>query len=188
METIELKLDEDNELAFSVIIEGTKGEPARVRFIIEDSDMSVGFPGRVDEAGEVKVDVPSLKKMMNEGTYRGKLEVIAEERFFEPLTFNVDLKQALKVEASISTGKKSSSGISVIAKPKIVAKSTIVEKSETPEIKQPEIPKPPVKQPVVKSQERKAVDSRPDISSLAKKYNISESEVRGFIKSLIGKK
>jgi len=185
METIELKLDEDNELAFSVIIEGTKGEPAKVRFVIEDSDMSIGFPGRVDEAGEVRVDVPSLKKMMNEGTYRGKLEVIAEERFFEPLTFNVDLKQALKVEASISTGKKSSSGISVIAKPKVVAKPTIVEKSEPVIVEKP-APEVSVKEPVRKQQ--KTISNRPDISSLAEKYNISESEVRGFIKSLIGKK
>jgi hypothetical protein len=176
METIELKLDEDNELAFSVIIEGTKGEPAKVRFVIEDSDMSIGFPGRVDEVGEVKVSVPSMKKMMNEGTYRGKLEVIAEERFFEPLTFNVDLKQALKVEASISAGRKPSSGISVIAKPKVIAKPVIVEKSE------PVVVKPPVRK------QQKTISGRPDISGLAKKYNISESEVRGFIKSLIGKK
>lgn len=179
MDTIELKLDEDNELAFSVVIEGTRGEPAKVRFIIEDSDMSLAFPGKADSYGEVKVDVPSLKKMMKEGTYRGKLEVIAEERFFEPLKFNVDLKQGLKVEATISNESKRSSGITVSAKPMVVATT----------------------KPAVKAQPKKKVEEKKELpdsgsqsktkaltSKLADKYNISESEVRKYIKDLLAKK
>jgi len=179
MDTIELKLDEDNELSFSVVIEGTRGEPAKVRFIIEDNDMSLAFPGKADSHGEVKVDVPSLKKMMNEGTYKGKLEVIAEERFFEPLKFNVDLKQGLKVEAAISTDKKRSSGVTVSAKTSIksVVKPAVTAQSKK-QIKETKKNKKPVKQEQVSTV----------TSKIAEKYNITESEVRKYIKDILAKK
>lgn len=173
MDTIELKLDEDNELSFSVVIEGTRGEPAKVRFVIEDNNMSVAFPGHTDSSGEVKVDVPSLKKIMSEGTYKGKLEVIAEDRFFEPLKFNVDLKQSLKVEATISTDKKKvSSGISVIAKSTV---KTLPKKSIKVENKNQVDKKKPLK------------DITSNLSKLAEKYNVSESDVRHFVRDFLKK-
>jgi hypothetical protein len=182
METIELKLDEDNELAFSVVIEGTRGEPAKIRFVIEDNDMSIAFPGHSTSSGEVKIDVPSLKKMMSEGTYKGKLEVIAEERFFEPLKFNVDLKQSLKIEAAIMTKDKStrSGGVTISAKPivKNTSKNVIVEKTDSPK------PRHPTKTKVTKN---KNINISESMSKIAEKYDITESQVREYIKDILKK-
>ena len=103
METIELKLDEQNDLSFKVVVEGSKENSVKVRLVLEDKEMSLSFPGYAGENGTVSVDVPPLKNILAEGIYGAKLEIITEERFFEPLAFNVDLKNSIQIsEASIS--------------------------------------------------------------------------------------
>jgi len=103
METIELKLDESNDLTFKVVVQGAREADTSVRFVLEGRGMEYTLPGKHLGAGEINVQVPSLRKVLDEGTYKGRLEVIADDRYFVPLQVNVDLKEALKVQAAVVT-------------------------------------------------------------------------------------
>lgn len=124
METIELKLDEQNELIFKVVVEGAKDSDTKIRLVLEDTDMSFTFPASNLGNGEVRVDMPPMKKMLSEGTYGAKLEVVAEDRFFEPLKFNVDLRNGIQVAVAsvvqVNEGKKKQRPIEVNASASLV--------------------------------------------------------------------
>lgn len=121
MDTIELKLDEGNELEFQVVVEGASGI-SRVRLVIEDKALALSFDGSTNSSGNVAVSLPSLKQHLSEGVYPAKLEVIAENRYFEPLAFSVDLRETVKVtsasvltvnESRVKTATKPSAPIAV---------------------------------------------------------------------------
>lgn len=147
METIDLKLDEQNDLVFKVVVEGT-GAPASVRMIVEDNDVSYTFSGHASGNDEVSVSLPPLKKKLEEGTYRAKLEVIADERFFTPLEFNARFKQTVKIaEASVSlvnestpaqtktvTSSKPRASASIVAAPIVVNKEPVKEAAKKEEL------------------------------------------------------
>jgi len=122
METIDLKLDEQNELTFKVVVEGMNGGTAKVRFSLTKGDMSFTFPGNGTGDGEVSVKIPALKSFLSEGMYDGRLEIIADDRYFEPLHVNVDMKTSIKIlEATFkkttteSVAKKTTESVAVKA-------------------------------------------------------------------------
>ena len=122
---IELKLDEDNEVLFRVAVEGTK-EPASVRFVCENGDVSYMFKGTSgEEPGEVKINVPPMQKQLAEGTYSSRLEVLIENKYFSPIQLNVRFKKGVSVvaEAVVSPPKKMISEIRVAASPVVVKKA-----------------------------------------------------------------
>ena len=99
MDTIELHLDNDNELLFKVVVEGTSQGTAKCRLMLEKNDYSYVFNGTLDESGEVSVSIPTMKNSLKEGSYQAHLEVLVDDRIFVPLTFNANFKQSLKVQA-----------------------------------------------------------------------------------------
>jgi hypothetical protein len=104
-DSIELKLDENNQLFFKVQIEGTSTGPVTVRLVCEADTLDYTFRGEYTSAGEVVVDVPALgsTKMIKEGkSYPAKLEVMIENRYFVPLKFDVIFKESLKVFAEVA--------------------------------------------------------------------------------------
>lgn len=105
METIEIKLDEDNEVFFNVQVEGTSTGAVNVRMVCESDDFSAVFPGSYTGDGEVKVVVPEMKKngsFRENKDYLAHLEVMVENRYFIPLKFGVKFKESLKVFAEVS--------------------------------------------------------------------------------------
>ena len=103
MDTIDLHLDNDNELMFKVVVEGSRPADSVCRLMLEGGDFSYAFSGNVSEEGEVSVVIPTLKKSLTEGTYKAKLEVLVDDRIFMPLEFNANFKQSLKVTAEAIT-------------------------------------------------------------------------------------
>jgi len=103
MEPVILHLDEDNELSFKVTVEGTENEEVGCRLIIENSSYNLSFKGTMLPDGEVFVVIPTLGKILKEGTYASRLEVIVDDRLFIPLTLDTRFKQALKVTAEAVT-------------------------------------------------------------------------------------
>ena len=99
MENIDLMLDEDNELKFSVSIQGTRPGDAYCRYTIEGTDMSYTMDGSVGDDGNVTVRIPSMKKILKEGTYDTRLEVYVDDRYFVPLKLRADFKNSIKVMA-----------------------------------------------------------------------------------------
>ena len=100
MADFEIHLDEENEFRFSVTTEGTDATAeVHSRMVIDEGRMSISFPGTNTGDGEVSVTVPPLAKIMTEGVYPTRLEVIVDDRIFIPIEMEASFKQSMKVMA-----------------------------------------------------------------------------------------
>lgn len=117
MSTISLMIDEENELTFQVQIEGTRPGEAKCRLMIESKDMSLIFGGN-STGDEVSVTLPPLDHILKEGTYDMTLEVVVDDRFFEPLKLQGAFEKRLKVTAE---------AVTVRSKPKVRTSASLVE-------------------------------------------------------------
>ena len=107
MSSIDLSLDNNNEITFQVNIEGSSPAHPSCRFLIEGHEMSFAFPGEIERDGTVNVTVPPLEKVLREGTYNSGLEVIVDDRVFVPLELEVSFEKSVKVTAEAVSRKKS---------------------------------------------------------------------------------
>ena len=117
MSTIELMIDEENELTFQVQIEGTRPGKSKCRLMIESKEMMLAFEGQ-SNGDEVIVSMPPLDHVIKEGTYDMTLEVFVDDRFFEPLKLQGAFEKRLKVTAE---------AVTVRAKPKVKTSASLVE-------------------------------------------------------------
>jgi len=106
MEKIDLDLDNENEMTFNVVIEGTRpGEPL-CRLMIENEDMSFSMQGDFLPNNEVSIVIPPLKGMLKEGSYDSYLEVLVDDRVFIPLEMQINFEESVKVMAETVKRKK----------------------------------------------------------------------------------
>ncbi len=125
MTAIDLMIDEENELTFQVQIEGTRPGTAKCRLMLESKDMSLAFEGQ-STGEEVSVTLPPLDHILKEGNYDMTLEVVVDDRFFEPLKLQGTFEKRLKVTAE---------SVTVRTKPKVKTSASLVEvkkKNERP--------------------------------------------------------
>lgn len=98
-ETVTLDMEEANELAFKIKVEGANS-PAKVRLICESNDVAYMFSGRgTSEEGVVQFVIPQMKDKIEEGTYSARVEVLIENRYFSPVQFQLNFKKPVKVFA-----------------------------------------------------------------------------------------
>ena len=119
-ETVELDLEESNDLTFKIKMEGAATSPAKVRLVCEGSDFAYMFNGYgTGEDEVVQFTLPRMDKKITEGTYNARVEVLVDNRYFAPLQFQINFKKTLSVVAeSIQVVRKpSSSDIKVTASP-----------------------------------------------------------------------
>tara|TARA_R100000005_G_C4807866_1_gene95912 strand:- start:18 stop:509 length:492 start_codon:yes stop_codon:yes gene_type:complete len=117
MSTIELMIDEENELTFQVQVEGTRPGTAKCRLMLESKNMMLAFEGQ-STGDEVAVTLPPLDHIIKEGTYDMTLEVVVDDRFFEPLKLQGAFEKRLKVTAE---------AVTVRAKPRVRTSASLVE-------------------------------------------------------------
>ena len=117
MTAIDLMIDEENELTFQVQIEGTRPGTAKCRLMLESKDMSLAFEGQ-STGEEVSVTLPPLDHILKEGNYDMTLEVVVDDRFFEPLKLQGTFEKRLKVTAE---------SVTVRTKPKVKTSASLVE-------------------------------------------------------------
>lgn len=124
MSMIDLMIDEENELTFQVQIEGTRPGQARCRLMLESHEMTLGFDGS-SSGNEVTVILPPLDHVLKEGKYDMTLEVVVDDRYFEPLKIQGSFEKRLQVTAE---------SVVVKTKPRIKTSASLVEvkKSESP--------------------------------------------------------
>ena len=104
MSNFELFIDDDNEVKFDVVIEGTDSGSVSSRLILEArSGFELGFDSERISSGEIFFVVPSLKGIVSEGSVPARLEVFIDDRRFIPLDLTVSLKKSVKVEAAVRT-------------------------------------------------------------------------------------
>lgn len=117
MSTIDLMIDEENELTFQVQIEGTRPGTAKCRLMLESNSMMLAFEGQ-SSGDEVSVTLPPLDHIIKEGTYDMTLEVVVDDRFFEPLKLQGAFEKRLRVTAE---------AVTVRSKPKVRTSASLVE-------------------------------------------------------------
>ena len=82
-------------------LEGAELNEAKSRLVVESSKFNLLFEGTIDKNGQCEIPIKKLKNVLTEndkGTM--KLEVIADDTYFEPWTsdFSVDVSKKIKVE------------------------------------------------------------------------------------------
>ena len=166
MDRIDLDLDNENEMTFNVVIEGTRpGEPL-CRLMIENEDMSFSMQGDFLPNNEVSIVVPPLKGILKEGHYDSYLEVLVDDRVFIPLEMKINFEQSVKVMAETVSRKKrkpvtaSASLISASVKQKNEGRKVITQEEE--EVEDSIVKKHPAKK---RRDERKVVTGN-DIESM----------------------
>ena len=97
-ETIDLDIDECNDLAFKIKLEGAATSPAKVRLVCEGEKFSYMFNGYgTGEEEVVQFTLPQMSSTLHEGTYNARVEVLVENRYFTPLQFQINFKKSVKV-------------------------------------------------------------------------------------------
>jgi hypothetical protein len=182
VEVIELNLDKENDLQFRVVVEGAGARS--VRLLIESEGMNLSFPGRMN-GDIVDVTVPPIKSVLGEGKYTAALEVIAEDRFFEPLRFEVDLSESIKIhEASIIRVNESKVGEHASTEPKPSkqgAKASIISVSGT----KPEANKRLHETPKPTSNKRAPIKPAPSGHGRSNTKPDSDANVRKLIRRIM---
>ena len=95
-DSIDLKLDEENELVFEVSIQGEGVTRPIYRLVCEANCMSLAFNGEAS-GNQVRVVVPALDKQLSEGVRSAHLEVIADNRIFVPIQLSMNFSVSTKV-------------------------------------------------------------------------------------------
>tara|TARA_R110000822_G_scaffold162809_2_gene303140 strand:+ start:276 stop:776 length:501 start_codon:yes stop_codon:yes gene_type:complete len=160
MSTIDLMIDEENELTFQVQIEGTRPGTSRCRLMLESEDMTLAFEGQ-STGDEVSVTLPPLTHVLKEGTYDMTLEVVVDDRFFEPLKLKGSFEKRLKVTAE---------SVTVRTRPKVKTSASLVEVKKNNQH--------------VKLQVSNNTRSTIKESTSKNKENISDKDILNLIKSL----
>ena len=181
MQQISLDLDKENELIFKISIEGTKPAHSRSRFLLESSDYSLVFPASSFSNGEVSVVIPTLEKVLSEGNYSGTLEVIVDDRVFEPIKIDTEFKKSLKVVAESVVKKREETTVSVES-------DVIVNKSRASVERKQLIQESPTRKTVQRPQQRNRKHPKKLIKSRAEEpISITESRDKKSPESIVRK-
>lgn len=127
LETIDLDMEESNELLFKVQIQGADPAPAKVRMVCEGGELGFVFNGKAGPEGLVQFNLPVMKDRLREGVYQARVEVLIENRYFAPVQFQVNFKRTVKVvaEAVTLSPRKVAPEIKVTAAPVVQKKPEV---------------------------------------------------------------
>ena len=174
MSSINLMIDEENELTFQVQIEGTRPGEAKCRLMLEIDDMSLAFSGR-SNGEEVEVILPPLDHVLKEGSYDMTLEVMVDDRYFEPLKIQGDFEKRLKVTAE---------SVRVKTKPRVTTSASLVEVKR----KESEAPKVRVRNnSVIKEQKKIESPIKPRKKKGNEAKTLTDKDIMALINKLAGK-
>ena len=90
-------------------LEGASLSKSSARLVVETSDYSLLFKGKINSNGKCEIPIRKLKGLIDENTKGNiRLEVIAEDTFFTPWEsdFEVDVSKKVTVEVKSQTTKK----------------------------------------------------------------------------------
>jgi len=96
-----LYTDKKEDFECTIKLEGASLKDAKSRMIIKSDDLNLMFEGTIDKNGKCKIPINRMKGLLSEQvTGIMKLEVIAEDTYFQPWEsrFTVDAKKKLTVE------------------------------------------------------------------------------------------
>ena len=129
-----LYTDKANKFNCNIEIEGTSLAKSKVRLVIETDEMSYMFNGSIENTGVCEVNIPKTKHCLPEGTKGNmRLEVIADDVYFEPWSSDFSVKTNKKVNVVVAeqVDEKPKLKVQVFQQPKETPKPTIVERKVT---------------------------------------------------------
>ena len=96
-----LYTDKQENFECQIYLEGTSLSKAKARLVVESNNLNLMFNGKIDKDGKCQIPIKKLRGFLEEND-RGniKLEVIAEDTYFQPWQseFTVDTAKKIKVE------------------------------------------------------------------------------------------
>jgi len=153
-----LYTDKPNKFNCNIEIEGTSLAKSQVRLVVETDEMSYMFKGRIENNGLCEVSIPKTKHFLPEGSNGNmRLEVIADDVYFEPWSSDFTVKTNKKVNVVVTE--------QVEDKPRM--KVQVIEQKE-------EV----VKKPIVTETKK-----RPVVQTSKNQVNFTKEE---FLKKLLG--
>jgi hypothetical protein len=187
-ETIQLDIEESNDLTFKIKMEGTAMSPAKVRLVCENEDFAYMFNGYgTGEDEVVQFTLPRMDKKITEGTYNARVEVLVDNRYFAPLQFQINFKKTLSVVAeAIQVVKK-------VDKPEITVTATPVVATKAPASTAP-MPikfeqRPPITKTVVEAPtpQKVQIEQHPKPGSLKDSFIKKNTALPNSLKEKFGK-
>ena len=128
-----LYTDKPNKFNCNVEIEGTSLSKSKVRLVIESEDMTYLFNGRIENNGVCEVNIPKTKHFLSEGS-KGlmRLEVIADDVYFEPWSseFNVKTNKKVNVVVSEQVEEKPKLRVQVMEQEEVKVSEPVVKKPQ----------------------------------------------------------
>ena len=125
-----LYTDKANKFNCNIEVEGTSLAKSQVRLVIESDEMTYMFKGSIQSNGECEVTIPKTKSFLSEGTIGNmRLEVIADDVYFEPWSSDFSVATNKKVTVQIAEQEED--------KPKM--KVQVAEKKEEPKVEKPKV-------------------------------------------------
>ena len=125
-----LYTDKANKFNCNIEVEGTSLAKSQVRLVIESDEMTYMFKGSIQSNGECEVNIPKTKSFLSEGTIGNmRLEVIADDVYFEPWSSDFSVATNKKVTVQIAEQEEE--------KPKM--KVQVVEQKEEPKVEKPKV-------------------------------------------------
>ena len=104
-----LYTDKQENFECQIYLEGTSLSKAKARLVVESGDLNLMFNGKIDKNGKCQVPIKKLRGLLDENDNGNiKLEVIAEDTYFQPWQseFTVDTAKKIKVEIKEQTQPK----------------------------------------------------------------------------------
>ena len=137
-----LYTDKPNKFNCNIEIEGTSLAKSQVRLVVETDEMSYMFKGRIENNGLCEVNIPKTKHFLPEGSNGNmRLEVIADDVYFEPWSSDFSVKTNKKVNVVVAEQVEEKPKMrvqvveqeeTVVEKPKIVETKVRQVKEEKP--------------------------------------------------------
>lgn len=142
---VQLFTNEDNELSFDVVVEGTSQEPSITRIVIEAAGQKLMFDGEIKD-GNISVKIPK-QEFLKEGTYKSSLEVIVDGKYFVPILFESNFKKQAKVvlESKAITNKVQQKPVETVVKASITQQKKPAQQPQQKQNKPKENEMPAVK-------------------------------------------
>lgn len=170
-EVFECKLD----------LEGAKLTDSKARLVLESNNYNLLFYGTIDDNGKCHIPVKKLKSLLQEtDTGKVKLEVIAEDTYFEPWNDTYNVKTSKKVTVEV---------VSKETKPLTEKKVTVTAVQQTQTIdRTAQFLKLLEKKNITLKNINQNIKTLQTLSELfSKKFKLSETEKRTIVEGVIKK-
>ena len=124
-----LYTDKQNKFSCNIQVDGTSLSNSKVRLVIESDEMTYLFNGIIYENGVCEVNVPKTKNFLSENKKGNmRLEVIADDVFFEPWVSDFVVETNKKVAVVVQEQEESRPKVQVqMINQQEVKKSPVVE-------------------------------------------------------------